>query len=230
MHVLAGHAYFFLGDKIEENNGGTGMAKIIAVNRKYLTLVFSVVLVGLLGFAGVALWRTAQASASKATVTPEVKMLGVTIEPASFVKDLTYGSVTVKGAHVIASKTFDLIATVQNTTGEKLTNVPVELEISLVGDDKQKISKMGNLQSLDPGAAARIAFRNIKVLGDAEGKNAAQGLHQIILRVKPNPAGGTTQTTQATFRFTVDSTVKPPAKAPAQSPAPAKTSAVQSKS
>lgn len=187
------------------------MAKIVAVNRKYLAMTLSVLVVCLLGFAGISLWQNAQASTGK-TVVPEVKMLGLTVEPASFVKDLTYGSVTLKGVQVIPAKTFDLIATVQNTTAQKMTNIPVELDVSLIGDDKQKISKMGNLPFLEPGGTARIAFRQVKALGDAAGKNPASGQHLIVLRVKPNPAGGVSQTSEASFRFNVDSVAKAPAK------------------
>ena len=187
------------------------MAKIIAINRKYFTLTLSVFLVCLIGIAGVTLWKTSHAS-TKASV-PEVKMLGLAVEPGSFTKDLTYGTVTLKSSQVIPSKTFDLIATVQNTTSEKMTNIPVELEVTLVGDDTKKVSKIGNLPSLDPGATARVAFRQVKALGDAVGKSATAGQHKITLRVKPNVAGGIKQATEATFFFNVDSTVKAPATA-----------------
>lgn len=137
-------------------------------------------------------------------------MLGLAVEPASFTQDLTYGSVTMKGAQVISAKTFDFIVTVQNTTAQTMSNIPVELEVSLIGDDSQKISKLGNLPSLEPGATARVAFRQVKALGDAQGKSATAGQHKITLRVKPNAAGGVNQATEATFYFNVDTTVKPP--------------------
>lgn len=184
------------------------MAKIIAINRKYFTLVLSALLVCLIGIAGVTLWKTAQTSANGPV--PEVKMLGVAVEPGSFTQDLTYGTVTIKSSQVINANKFDLIATVQNTTGGKMTNIPVELEVTLVGDDKQKVSKIGTLPSLDPGATARVAFREIKALGDAAGKSATAGQHKITLRIKPNTEGGITQATEASFFFNVDSTVKAP--------------------
>lgn len=185
------------------------MAKIIAINRKYFTLTLSVLLVCLIGIAGVTLWKTTHAS-TKANVVPEVKMLGLAVEPGSFTKDLTYGAVTLKSSQIINSKGFDLIATVQNTTGDKMTNIPVELEVVLVGDDAKKVSKIGNLPSLDPGATARVAFRQVKALGDAAGKSATAGQHKITLRVKANAEGGINQSTEATFFFNVDSTVKTP--------------------
>lgn len=188
------------------------MAKIIAINRKYFNLSLSVLLVFLIGIAGVTLWKTTHAS-TKANHVPEVKMLGLAVEPGSFTKDLTYGTVTLKSSQVINSKSFDLIATVQNTTGEQMTNIPVELEVTLIGDDTKKVSKIGNLPSLDPGATARVAFRQIKALGDAVGKSATAGQHKITLRVKPNAAGGINQATEATFFFNVDSSVKAPAAA-----------------
>ncbi|WP_425801679.1 hypothetical protein [Desulfitobacterium sp. Sab5] len=189
------------------------MARIIAVNRKYLTLTLSMLLVCFLGIAGVTVWKTANASATKTNLVPEVKMLGVSVEPSSFTQDLTYGSVTLKGSQIINSKNFDLIVTVQNTTGQKMTNIPVELEVTLVGDESKKVSKLGNLPSLDPGATARVAFRQVKALGDAQGKSATAGQHKISLRVKPNAAGGVNQATDATFFFNVDTSVKAPASA-----------------
>lgn len=187
------------------------MAKIIALNRKYLAMVASVFVIFLAGFIGLSLWHNSDASVSKINEMPEIKMLGVTIEPTSIVKDLTYGSVTLKGAQVITTKTFDLIATIQNTTANKMTNIPVELEVALVGDDTKKVISPGTLPSLEPGATARVAFRKIKALGDSMGKNATAGQHLMTLRIKSNPEGNVIQATEASFRFTVDSTVKAPA-------------------
>ena len=187
------------------------MTKIIALNRKYIAMVASVIVICLIGFAGFSLWQKTDASVSRINEAPEIKMLGVTVEPASIAKDLTYGSVTLKEAQVITTKTFDLVATVQNTTAKKMTNVPVELQVTLVGDDTKKVTSPGTLPSLEPGATARVAFRQIKVLGDALGKSATAGQHLMVLRIKPNPVGGVEQATEASFRFTVDSTVKVPA-------------------
>lgn len=187
------------------------MAKIIAINRKYFSMVASVVVVCLIGFGGLSFWQNTNESVSNTNVVPEIKMLSITVEPASIVKDLTYGSVTLKGAQVITTKTFDLIATVQNRTAKKMTNVPVELQVTLVGDDTKKVTSPGILPSLEPGATARVAFRQIKVLGDALGKSSTAGQHLMTLSIKPNPVGGVEQATEASFRFTVDTTVKAPA-------------------
>ncbi|MGC7872254.1 hypothetical protein ACPUYX_12085 [Desulfosporosinus sp. SYSU MS00001] len=187
------------------------MTKIIALNRKYLVMLTSVLLICLIGLAGYSFWQTKQTSGSSVTGTPEIQMLGVNVEPASVVKDLNYGNVTLKGAQVITSKTFDLIVTVQNTTAKKMTNIPVELQVSLAGDETKKVISPGVLPSLEPGTKARVAFRQIKCLGDALGKNATAGQHMMIVRIKPNPAGGVDQATEASFRFIVDSTVKAPA-------------------
>jgi hypothetical protein len=192
------------------------LAKIIALNRKYIAMVTSVLVVCLIGIAGYSFWQTKQTSASKINSTPEIQMLGVTVEPASIAKDLTYGSVTLKGAQVIPSKTFDLIVTVQNTTAKKMTNIPVELQVSLVGDETKKVTSPGTLPSLEPGASARVAFRQIKSLGDSMGKSATAGQHLMTIKIKPNPAGGVDQATEASFRFIVDTTVKAPATAKKQ--------------
>jgi len=186
------------------------LTKIIAINRKYFIMVASVFVICLIGFTGFSLWQNTHASVSKINTMPEIKMLGVTVEPASIVKDLTYGSVTLKGAQVITTKTFDMVVTVQNMTAKKMTNVPVELQISIIGDDTKKVTAPGTLKSLEPGATARIAFRQINVLGDALGKSATAGQHLMTLRIKPNPEGGVEQATEASFRFNVDSTVKVP--------------------
>ena len=186
------------------------MSKIITINRKYIVMVASVFVICLIGFAGFSFWQKTDTSVSKNNATPEIKMLGVTVEPASVVKDLTYGSVTLKGAQVISTKSFDLIATIQNTSAKKMTNVPVELQVTLVGDNTKKVTSPGSLPSLEPGATARVAFRQIKVLGDALGKSSTAGQHLITLRINPNPEGGVEQTTEASFRFNVDTTVKVP--------------------
>ena len=186
------------------------MAKIITINRKYFARIASVVAICLIGFAGFTYWENTNASVSKDINVPEIKMLSVTVEPASIVKDLTYGSVTLKGAQVITTKTFDLVATVQNTTAKKMTNIPVELQVTLVGDNTKKVTSPGTLTSLEPGATARVAFRQIKILGDALGKSATAGQHIMTLSIKPNPVGGVEQASEASFRFTVDTTVKVP--------------------
>ncbi|MHB1651974.1 MAG: hypothetical protein ACYCVD_05770 [Desulfitobacteriaceae bacterium] len=186
------------------------MAKIIALNRKHWTMGLSVVLMCLIGIAALTLWRNNHATVNK-TVIPEVKMLSLSVEPAGPTKDVTYGSVTLKGSQIIPAKVFDLIVTVQNTTAQKMTNVPIELEVSLMADDKQKVTKMGNLAALEPGGTAKVIFHQIKALGDAQGKNPTAGLHQMTVRIKQNPAGSVNQATAASFRFNVDSTVKVPA-------------------
>ena len=186
------------------------MTKIIALDRKYIVMVASVFAICLIGLAGFSLWQNTHANVTKMNEVPEIKMLGVTVEPASITKDLTYGSVTLKGAQVITTKTFDLVATVQNTTAKQMTNVPVELQVTLMGDDTKKAIAPGTLPTLEPGATARVAFRQIKALGDAMGQSATAGQHLITLRIKPNLEGGVEQATEASFRFTIDSTVKVP--------------------
>ena len=173
-------------------------------------MVASVLVICLMGFLGLSFWQNSDASVSKTNGVPEIKMLGVTVEPSSVVKDLTYGSITLKGSQVITTKTFDLIVTVQNTSAKKMTNIPVELQVTLVGDNTKKVTSPGSLPSLDSGATARVAFRQIKVLGDALGKSSTDGQHLITLKINPNPEGGVEQATEASFRFNVDTTVKVP--------------------
>ncbi|MDP4158915.1 MAG: hypothetical protein Q8911_03990 [Bacillota bacterium] len=186
------------------------MAKIIAVDRKYFVMIASVFVICLFGFTGFSLWQNTHSSVSKIDEVPEIKMLGVTVVPDSIVKDLTYGSIVLKGQQVINAKTFDLVVTVQNTTSKQMTNVPVELQVNLIGDDTKKVISPGVLTLLEPGGTARVAFKQIKALGDALGKSATAGQHIMTLRIKPNPEGGVEQATEASFRFNVDSTVKVP--------------------
>lgn len=186
------------------------MAKIITINRKYIVMVVIVFVLCLIGFAGFSLGENKEASVTKNNGTPEIKMIGVTVEPASIVKDLTYGSVSLKGSQVILTKTFDLIVTVQNMTAKQMTDVPVELQVSLIGDETKKVISPGSLKTLAPGDTTRVAFRKIKALGDALGKSATDGQHLITFKINPNPEGGVEQATEATFRFNVDSTVKAP--------------------
>lgn len=184
------------------------MAKVIAVNRKYFFLAVSVVVICLVGFAGLSFWPDKDISVSKVNDVPEIKMVNVAMEPAAIVTDLTYGDVTLKGAQVITTKTFDFVVTVQNTTAKNMTNVPVELEVTLVGDDTKKVTTPGIIPSLEPGGTARVAFRQINALGDALGKSATEGQHLLTVSIKPNGDGVAKQATEASFRFTVDTTVK----------------------
>lgn len=189
----------------------SALAKIITVNRKFFVVATSLVIVCVLIFAGFSVWNNTEASSNNINTVPEIKMLSVTVEPTSVVKNLTYGSITLKDVQVISSKSFDLIATVQNTTANKMTNVPVELQVTLIGDDSKKVIKPGTIPVLEPGATAKIAFRKINALGDALGKSATDGQHLMTISIKKNPTEGVNQQTEASFRFTVDSTVKVPA-------------------
>lgn len=173
-------------------------------------MMASVIVICLIGYTGFSFWQNTHSSVSKINEVPEIKMLGVTVVPNSVVKDLTYGNVVLKGSQVINAKIFDLVVTVQNTTSRQMTNVPVELQMNLVGDDTNKVISPGVLSLLEPGGTARIAFKQIKALGDASGKSATAGQHIMTLRIKPNPEGGVEQATEASFRFNVDSTVKIP--------------------
>ncbi|CAA7601856.1 Hypothetical protein DEACI_2526 [Acididesulfobacillus acetoxydans] len=187
------------------------MAKIVALNRKHLTLLLGVVLVFLVGMAAVKLWQKNDAPVAK-TVAPEVKMVSVGVDPAGPTKDVTYGSVTLKGSQIIPAKVFDLTVTLQNVTDRKMTNVPVEMEMNLLGNDRQKVKQMANVPSLDPGGTVKVIFHQIHALGDAMGVNPTAGLHEITIEVKANPAGGVNEDTEAHFQFNVDSTVKTQAK------------------
>lgn len=183
------------------------MARIIAVNRKYLTLVVGVAVIFFAGMAAMGLWQVSDLNVSK-TVNPELKMVDLTLTPTSFTQDLTYGSLTIKGAQVIPSNTFDLTATLQNMTGNRMTAIPVELEITLLGDSSQKNIIPGQIAAIESGQSARVTFKGVKAIGDAAGQDPAAGQHQVTLRIKPNAAGGINQATEANFRFVVDSAAK----------------------
>lgn len=184
------------------------MARIIAIDRKYLTMILGTAFLALLCFSAIGLWKSSAVNTNK-LLNPEVKMLNVTVDPATITKDMTYGSLTLKNAQIIPSKTFDLTVNIQNVTDHPMKNLALELEISLLGDSNQKNIIPAQLESIDSGQAASVTFRGVKALGDAAGENAAVGQHLVVIRIKANPSGGLTKTSEASFKFLVDSTVKP---------------------
>ncbi|MDR3289377.1 MAG: hypothetical protein LBT22_08115 [Peptococcaceae bacterium] len=183
------------------------MARFIMVERKYVKVVLGVMLAVMVMYTAAGA-RQKTTSASQNGAVPEVQMVNVVLDPASITRDMTYGDVTLKGMKVIPAKTFDVTVTLENTTSQKITDVPLELAISLVGDETQKVIKSGSLQAIEPGAVARVTFHGVKAFGDALGKDAIAGQHHLVLRVNANPQGGVKQATAANYRFLVDSSVK----------------------
>ncbi|MDR3270627.1 MAG: hypothetical protein LBT32_03815 [Peptococcaceae bacterium] len=183
------------------------MARFILINRRYVQWLAGVVAVLAVAYTVTGLHQRS-ISAQHSSGTPELQMLSITLDPASQTRDMIYGDVTLKGVQIIPAQTFNLTATLQNDSAQKMTDIPIELTVSLVGNETQKTTKSGMLKSIDPGATARVTFHGIKAFGDALGKDAATGQHQIVLRVQANPSGGVHQSTEASYRFLVDSTIK----------------------
>jgi len=184
------------------------LTKFITVKRKYVTycgLALAVVVVGLLGLN---LFGTAEFSSSSNQVEPDIKIVSIDFDPQIVIRNESYGGEEFKGIQVMPKTNFKISAVIQNMTEQTVTDIPVKLTISSLKDRNQQISKEGTIPTLEPGATAKVSFENIKALGDAKGKNATSGQHEMVLSIKANPTGGMTQNTEAKVIFNVDSTAK----------------------
>lgn len=185
------------------------MTRFITVKRKFVWmsgLVLAVVFVSFLGFHY--FFGGSEANTVPEKVEPEMKILSIEFEPRIVIRDLTYGGEVFKGVQTVPKVNYKVSAIVQNMTEKTMKDVPIQLTISLAQDKSKKISKEGKIPVLEPGATAKIAFENIKALGDAKGKDAKAGQHEMVLAISANPQGGITQNTEAKILFNVDSTVK----------------------
>lgn len=184
------------------------MAKFITVKRKYLVyggLALGVVFISLLGVNWLG---SSKVNSNPVQVEPEMKIVSIEFEPRIAIRDLTYGGEVFKGIQTMSKTNYKISAVVQNMTEKTMCDVPVKLTISSVQDKTQKLSKEGKIPTLEPGATAKIAFENIKALGDAQGKSATAGQHEMILSIMANAQGGMSQNTEARIIYNIDSSVK----------------------
>lgn len=184
------------------------MAKFITINRKYLWYGALAIFIVFISFIGANIWKSSQVSLPTDKVDPELKIVSVDFEPGIILKDITYNGQLYKGLQTIPAKNFKVSAIIQNMTSKTMSNIPVKLSINLIEGKTKRISKVGNIPTLEPGATAKIGFENITALGDAKGQSATAGQHEMILAILANPSGGVIQNTEARIIFNVDSSLK----------------------
>lgn len=184
------------------------MARFVTLRRKYFYYVGLFVLIALVSVFGVNALRSSQASSTPTEVEPELKILSIEFKPQITIKDISYEGEVFKGMQNLNKDSFEISAIVQNMTEKVITDVPVVLTISAIEDKSKSLSKEGKIPTLEPGATARIVFENIKALGDAQGKSATAGQHEMILAIKANADGGVSQNSEARVIFNVDTSVK----------------------
>lgn len=185
------------------------MAKFITLKRRYLLYGGLVLAVAFFSFLGInMLLSSSETSSTPDKVEPEMKILSIEFDPQIVIRDLTYGSEVFKGIQTMPNNDFKISAVVQNMTEKTMIDIPIKMTITLVENKTQQLSKEGKIPTLEPGATARVSFENIKSLGDAKGKSATAGQHEMVLAIKANMEGGMSQNTEAKVVFNVDSAIK----------------------
>lgn len=184
------------------------MVKLITIRKKYLLyggILFAIIFISLLG---INMFGSPEVSSIVEKIEPEMKILSMDFDPQIVIKDIAYGEEVFKGIQTIPKTNYTVSAIVQNMTEKTMNNVPIKLTVSLFHDKSQILTKEGIIPVLEPGATAKIAFENIKALGDAKGKSATIGQHELTLSIKANPEGGMSQNTEAKIIFNIDSSLK----------------------
>ncbi|HHV65504.1 MAG TPA: hypothetical protein GXX46_10595 [Peptococcaceae bacterium] len=184
------------------------MAKFITINMRYFLYSGLVLAIVFFAFLGFNFLGNSEANTASQQVEPELKIVSLEFEPPIVIRDLSYGGEVLKGIQTLPKTNYKIAAIIQNMTEKTMSDIPVVLTIVSLADQTQKISKEGKIPILEPGATARIAFENIQALGDAQGKSATAGQHEMVLAIKSNPEGGVTQNTEAKLIYNIDSTVK----------------------
>lgn len=184
------------------------MTRFITVKRKYFVFGGVLLAVALLSIAGINLLSSSQTITLPKEVEAEMKIVSIDFSPPISIRDLNYGEEVYKGLQIMPKTNFKVSAVIQNMTENTVTNVPIKLTVHSLENKSEVIVKEGNLPILEPGATAKIAFENIQALGDAKGKSATAGQHELILAIAKNAGGALTQNTEARIIFNVDSSVK----------------------
>ncbi|UWG98873.1 hypothetical protein LPY66_08835 [Dehalobacter sp. DCM] len=185
------------------------MAKLIIIRKRVLVAGILIVLVAALGLIGTNLLRDSEVSTTPTSqVDPEIKIINIDFEPQIVIRDLSYDGEVFKGVQTLNKTDFKISAIIQNTTENTMTNIPVIMTITSLDDKSKTVTKEGSIPILEPGATAKIAYENIKALGNAQGESATAGQHEMVLTIKSNPQGAVTQSTEARVIFNVDSSVK----------------------
>lgn len=182
--------------------------RVYVVDRKKLAIVC---LVLVLAVAGWLAWQqngqsgTNQAAFSQRD-TAEVTINSITLSPKTVTRDLSYEGIPFPAQQVLNATKFTALVSFQNVSEKDLKDVPVQVVLSV--DGKTPVIRSGKIPELAPGATVSVNFSGIPVLGDAKGKNANAGLHQLAAKVLPNPAGGVETASEMSILFFVDSHVK----------------------
>ncbi|ADY56087.1 hypothetical protein Sgly_1790 [Syntrophobotulus glycolicus DSM 8271] len=184
------------------------MTTFVTLKRRYVLYGALVLLVAFAGTVGISIWKVSQADAVAEKIEPELKIVSLDFQPNMELRDVTYGSEVFKGQQVLKADKFGVSAIIQNTTNKTMTNIPIKFDLSLTDQKDKKASKLGNIPTLEPGKTAKVTFENVKALGDAKGKSATAGQHELIISISSNPAGAVTQNTEAKTLFNVDSSIK----------------------
>ena len=183
------------------------MAKFVTLERKHFWygIVAAALLIGMVIISSALSNQVVESSSS---VTADLKIVSVDFEPKTMERDLVYGTNKLDHAKVLNEASYKVSAVVQNVTDKKMTNIPVTLTVSLLGDTENQQIKQGNIPSLEPGASARVTFENLKALGDAAGMQAVLGQHELVMHFGANEEGGLNTPTETKVDFLVDTKQK----------------------
>lgn len=180
--------------------------RVFVVNRKVLGIVC---LVLVLVAAGTVVWKmkgeSNQAAFSQGNV-PEIAIASITLEPKTVIRDLTYEGIPFPASQLFKGKEFTAAVSFKNNSEKVLKEIPVE--VNLVVEGKTPVKRSGKIKEIAPGGVVTLNFAKFPVLGDAKGKDVKSGLHQLEVRVLPNPAGGVEISNELAMIFFVDSKAK----------------------
>ncbi|MCL1853121.1 MAG: hypothetical protein FWF88_08835 [Peptococcaceae bacterium] len=181
------------------------MAKFITLERRHFWygIVAAAVLVGVIIISTSLTNQNQVLESSAGAPSAELKIVSVDFEPKTLERDLVYGASKIEKAKVINKDAFKIAAVVQNVTDKKMTNIPVTMTLTLLGNPESQQIKQGNIPSLEPGASARITFENLKALGDAAGTSGLLGQHEIVMTFAAGEEG-LTVATETKVNFFVD--------------------------
>ncbi len=181
--------------------------RVYVVNRKILGLVG---LVLVLAAAGVVAWQMLGSGKNQAAFsqrnTPEITVSSIALAPKTVLRDMTYEGIAFPGNQLFKGKEFTAVVSFKNSSDKVLKEIPVQVALSIEG--KTPVTKSGKIKEIAPGGVVTLNFAKFTVLGDAKGKDVKAGLHQLEVRVLPNPAGGVELANERSMMFFVDSKVK----------------------
>ncbi len=181
--------------------------RVYVINRRILGLVGLAVV---LAAAGVVAWQLLWSGKNQAAFsqrnTPEITVSSIALEPKTVVRDLTYEGIVFPMNQLFKGKEFTAVVSFKNSSDKVLKEIPVQVVLSVEG--KTPLTRSGKIKEIPPGGVVTLNFAKFSVLGDAKGKDVKAGLHQLQVKVLPNPAGGVELANEQAMMFFVDSKVK----------------------